>query len=166
MAIMDTTKIFKISIGCALAGCIFHLVGLATPIWTSQWSDLLLSLTGPHSGLFTKCGIFFCEPNPQTESWFKATQAFAILGVLAGFASLVVTVLYLQYEKLKTDIMYKAAVGGHIAAAVFIFLAVVIYGAKAIGNLALSFGLSIVGMLFHAVAGILMGIDKFKTIPQ
>ncbi|XP_021360855.1 lens fiber membrane intrinsic protein-like isoform X2 [Mizuhopecten yessoensis] len=117
MGIADTTIIFKIAIGCALAGFVFHLIGLATPYWSSLTvAEGTIFESDYHSGLWRGCVGSVCGSISNPASWFEAAQAFAILGFLAGIAAIVLTVLYVLLEQLRKDVFYIIAAIGNLAA--------------------------------------------------
>ncbi|XP_060066344.1 uncharacterized protein LOC132546636 isoform X1 [Ylistrum balloti] len=166
MGLADTSVLLKIALGSTLAGILFHLIGLATPYWTSQTITLGSLDFSYNSGLWRGCSAGRCGSITSSPSWMEATQAFAILGFLAGLAAIVLAVLYVFLEQLRKDIIYIIASLGNLVAAGCIFLAVVIFGSKITTGLSWSFGLSIVGMIFHGVAGVLMGVNRFQNKPQ
>ncbi|XP_033727180.1 lens fiber membrane intrinsic protein-like isoform X2 [Pecten maximus] len=167
MGLGDTPLLFKIALGCGIAGFLFHLVGLATPYWTSiTIAGGTIFEVDVHTGLWRGCSGNVCGTVSNPASWLEAAQAFAILGFLAGLAAIVLAILYVFVEQLRKDIFYIVAAVGNLAAAGCIFLAVVIFGSKITNGLSWSFGLSIVGMIFHGVAGVLMGVNRFQNKPQ
>ncbi|XP_060066351.1 uncharacterized protein LOC132546636 isoform X2 [Ylistrum balloti] len=156
--------LLKIALGIAFIGWFFHLLGFATPYWSTAQYFSIIGID-VHFGLWFYCARG-CEGYSHVQSWMEATQAFAILGFLAGLAAIVLAVLYVFLEQLRKDIIYIIASLGNLVAAGCIFLAVVIFGSKITTGLSWSFGLSIVGMIFHGVAGVLMGVNRFQNKPQ
>ncbi|XP_069107079.1 protein NKG7-like [Argopecten irradians] len=164
MGLGDAPLLFKIALGCGLAGLLFHLIGLATPYWTSlTLFENTIFESSYHAGLWRGCSGSICGKVSNAASWLEAVQAFAILGFLAGVAGIVLAFLYMFVEQLKKDVVYIVAAIGNLAAAGCIFLSIVIYGSKVENGLSWSFGLSIVGMIFFGVAGVLMGVNKFQN---
>ncbi|XP_033727179.1 lens fiber membrane intrinsic protein-like isoform X1 [Pecten maximus] len=157
--------LLKIAIGIACVGWFLHLLGFATPYWSTAKYFSIFGID-IHFGLWYYCAGKECDGYGKVQSWLEAAQAFAILGFLAGLAAIVLAILYVFVEQLRKDIFYIVAAVGNLAAAGCIFLAVVIFGSKITNGLSWSFGLSIVGMIFHGVAGVLMGVNRFQNKPQ
>ncbi|XP_021360854.1 uncharacterized protein LOC110455197 isoform X1 [Mizuhopecten yessoensis] len=119
MSILDSLNnaslLLKIALGISCVGWFFHLLGFATPYWSTAHYFSFFGID-VHFGLWYYCTGGDCENYGKVQSWFEAAQAFAILGFLAGIAAIVLTVLYVLLEQLRKDVFYIIAAIGNLAA--------------------------------------------------
>ncbi|ESO82075.1 hypothetical protein LOTGIDRAFT_237157 [Lottia gigantea] len=103
-------------------GCLFHLIGLSVVYWVV--SDPFVS--GYGSGLWQQCGLT-CASYSYTPDYWKATQAFVIIGLLIGVGGLVMSLVAMIQ---KTRMFRLLGMVGCAAAALCILLAIIIFGAS------------------------------------
>ncbi|KAK6165739.1 hypothetical protein SNE40_022604 [Patella caerulea] len=135
-------------------GCLLHVIGLSVVYWIV--SDPFLS--GAGSGLWQQCNLFRCYPYRAEliPDYWRATQAFVIIGLLVGVAGLALSILSLIK---KAKLIKLLAAIACIVAAGCILLAIIIFGAETRLSRSSQWGwgfiLCIVSTLLFVPAGIL-----------
>ncbi|KAK6165735.1 hypothetical protein SNE40_022600 [Patella caerulea] len=150
-----------LAICLAGVGCLFHVIGLSVVYWIV--SDPFVSGVGV--GLWKVCILGVCESYPSNiPDYLRATEAFVIIGLLAGLGGLVLSVISLL-QKRKTFHM-MAGVACFVAAGC-ILLAIIIFGAETTLTPRTQFGwgfiLCIVSTFLFVPAGVLNLLETKNT---
>ncbi|KAK6165738.1 hypothetical protein SNE40_022603 [Patella caerulea] len=112
-----------LAICLAGVGCLFHVIGLSVVYWIVL--DPFVSGVG--TGLWQSCAYGSCQSYPSRPDYLKATQAFVIIGLLAGVGGLVLSVISLLK---KQKIICMMAGVACFAAAGCILIAIIVFGAE------------------------------------
>ncbi|XP_059164758.1 epithelial membrane protein 1-like [Physella acuta] len=140
-------------------GVVLHIVGLATPEWsTSNVVGISYS-----AGLWKGCADGYCVEYPQTTAALEACEAMAIIGMF--FSLFAITAVGILLVCKITGILAVSS-AHHIAAAlsiisfVFILIGIIVWGAEVHASnsnfkIGYSFILSIVGGVLIAIGGIM-----------
>ncbi|XP_025091109.1 uncharacterized protein LOC112562226 isoform X1 [Pomacea canaliculata] len=121
-------KVPKIPVCVAIACCGVALVFQLVAVGGSGWRvDKEAEI---ESGLFRGCAYGFCSNIPSSEmpDWFRATQAFSILGLFAIAGSLAVGILHAVLEN--TRVLSILAIGSCAASAGALLIEVAVYGGE------------------------------------
>ncbi|XP_063420879.1 uncharacterized protein LOC134706100 [Mytilus trossulus] len=149
----------------------FDLIGFATPYWASGsiYAGAARGTIDLNEGLWRYCntesGTTSCVSTGDQNygSWFEAVQAMETLGFLCLIAAVIVVILKLFVLKDK-PVLKLVGIACLAAAAAFILLGVIVYGAKGTSlqteNLHFSFAFVIIAAIIAIVASVLFGIDK------
>jgi len=149
MGFNEATLFVKVSVILLPIAFLLDLIGIATSYWVS-WPAYGYNY---HSGLWD----FYNEP-----SWLEATQAFEVLGFIAGLAALVLIILYIFVPATSGKrIVFILTLVMCFAAAGCIILGIVIYGSKS-SHLSWSFALCTIAGIIFGVAGVLLLLDFCK----
>ncbi|CAL1539312.1 unnamed protein product [Lymnaea stagnalis] len=185
MALPGGVNVLALVAVCIIGvGVLLHIIGLATPEWStdSGVNDLATTLglwkLCQTNSLFDICADYpfkllkhtmFHNPD-EIESSIKACEAFAILGMLASFLGLAMAALSVAFPmmgKPKNAMFPVLSLAGCVASFLCILIAISVWGVrvhnKSIYPLALdttfdigySFILSIIGGILIQVGGVL-----------
>lgn len=147
-------------------GCVFHIIGLATPEWVAA--------DGGSIGLWKTCYQGECVTIKEDgkPDWFKACDALAVLGILFGLAAFTIAAVMVVMEALNKPsprAVGAAVLATSIVSFSLIIICVILFAVK-IGDDAsvpaedfgYSFRLSISGACLILIGGIIAAILKFR----
>ncbi|KAJ8322217.1 hypothetical protein KUTeg_000688 [Tegillarca granosa] len=144
-----------------IVGILFHIVGFATPYWSD---DDYYS----HNGLWRSCyyrHVYHgqqCFKTNFSASWFEATQAFQVIGLVAAFIGLILVILFIFVTQTSNNrTVYIIGMVAVLVAAGCTILSIIIFGSK-VSALSWSFALAVIGGILYGVAGLLMLINMLK----
>ncbi|KAH9519889.1 hypothetical protein Btru_071149 [Bulinus truncatus] len=179
MALPDGFTFFHcVGLGLLFTGNLLHLIGLATPGWTigttsyerTDKNTYLLFSGTYYIGLWKMC-FGECVDGNNTGAW-KAAEAFALLGMIFGLASLAAALLYFLtrlVNKNKLDLLQLVAAVAGITSFVLIIIGVSCYGGGVHGNfewtdkyIGYSLVLSIIGGIIILIGGLTFYFPRFR----
>ncbi|OWF56761.1 uncharacterized protein LOC110459277 [Mizuhopecten yessoensis] len=177
MGFSDSSALLKIALILLPLALILHIVGIATPNWSSYSASSGAVSTSLSYGLWKLCvevnGVSECANYPNVQDWVKACQAFGIIGVLAVAGAAILEVLCtIVLSKATHKVAFIAAAITAFVGAASIILSAIIWSAKVteFGNteldLSWSFGLSITGGVLAGIGGILVALDLCQNTDQ
>ncbi|XP_057294054.1 lens fiber membrane intrinsic protein-like [Hydractinia symbiolongicarpus] len=107
----------------AIAG--LSLVFIAACVGGNVWTKVEISIRGftfkANAGLWKTCRNDECENRKIIPSWFKSVRAFAVLSCMASIGAIVMSLLGLFTEKVKSifaSVFFAAAAGCMVIALV------------------------------------------------
>uniref|UniRef100_A0A2C9L7B9 Claudin n=1 Tax=Biomphalaria glabrata TaxID=6526 RepID=A0A2C9L7B9_BIOGL len=166
---------------CVFIGVVLHIIGLATPNWTTATFRYMNPLLSPSEytadvsvGLWMDCDKGGCSTIKSynlTGAW-RAAGAFAILGMLSSFVTLAVAIVHIAmpfFQKLQFEVMSLVTLATSIATVMLIIICVSCFGGgvhnvfvwteKSIGY---SLVLSIIGGIVVFLGGVIFYIPRLR----
>ncbi|KAH3703209.1 uncharacterized protein LOC127859340 isoform X3 [Dreissena polymorpha] len=161
MGFSDSSLFLKIAFILLIAAFIIQVLALAIPYWFS----LDAGNYETYGSLFRICsespGYKLCVNVENATSWWEATQAFEVIGILLIIAALILTIVVV-FVKSDMKILKLVAWILSFCACGFIIVGIIIYGAKSylvFAEYSGAFALAIIAGIIMAVAGILGLMD-------
>ncbi|XP_052252646.1 uncharacterized protein LOC127859340 isoform X2 [Dreissena polymorpha] len=162
MSFSDSSCFLKITFILLIKAFISQVLALAIPYWFSMDAGI----TKFHGSLFRICygvkgGYKDCFDVNDAPSWWEATQAFEVIGILLIIAALILTIVVV-FVKSDMKILKLVAWILSFCACGFIIVGIIIYGAKSylvFAEYSGAFALAIIAGIIMAVAGILGLMD-------
>ncbi|XP_060066731.1 uncharacterized protein LOC132547015 [Ylistrum balloti] len=169
MGFSESSVLLKIALVVLPLALILHIVGLATPHWSShsvtEQGITIGAVVGLWKGCLSENGASQCTSYDDVPGWLNGCRAFGIIGVLAVAAAAILEALCtIALSKDTHKIAFILSTITAFVGAGSIILCAIIWAAKAsdlssTGDLAWSFGLSIAGGVLAGLGGLLVSIN-------
>ncbi|PVD32076.1 hypothetical protein C0Q70_07504 [Pomacea canaliculata] len=154
-----------VAVACCGVALIFQIVAVAGTGWVVSESGQF--------GLFRVCASGVCVEitSSLSSDWWKAVQAFSIMGLLTILGSLALGILHFFKENNKE--LASAGIACCCVSVIFLIIELAVFGAEMVvggrsvlGTTQYGYGfiLSVIACILSAIAAVLFGVGKRKGV--